>query len=89
MGRAPSDSYPSDPGGPSSRCPACGSDLDGRATPPNSVVLCAHCGTPLYWDVTFSVLTAEQLEALPEADRQRLCTLLSTWWAALGATPPS
>ena len=69
----------------SSCCPACHARLDGRATPPGSVVICARCCTPLLWDTSFSRLTAEQLAALPAIDRERLCAIMAMQRARLGA----
>jgi len=69
----------------SSQCPACDATLDGHATPPGSVVICARCCTPLLWETTFSRLTAEQLRALPPVDRERLRAVVAMQRARLGA----
>jgi hypothetical protein len=58
-------------------CPACGVELDARATPANSIVICARCCAALLWDGTFSAVTAEQLENLCEPDRRRLQVLVA------------
>jgi hypothetical protein len=57
-------------------CPGCGVELDGGATPVDSIVICAHCCTALIWDGTFCRLTAEQIEQLPEAARIRLHSIV-------------
>lgn len=69
----------------SSHCPACQATIDGRATPPGSVVVCARCCTPLLWDTQFSMLTADQLRALPAVERERLCVVVAMQRARLGA----
>jgi hypothetical protein len=57
-------------------CPACGVELDGGATPLDSIVICAHCCTALIWDGSFCRLTAQQIEQLSEADRARLHSIV-------------
>jgi hypothetical protein len=60
-------------GGPrQGACPACGVGLDAEATPADSIVICSRCCTPLLWDGTFSILTAEQMERLSIQDQARL-----------------
>ena len=73
----------------SSHCPACNATLDGGATPPGSVVICARCCTPLLWETGFSRLTADQLRALPAVDRERLCVVVAMQRARLGALRPN
>lgn len=68
---------------PSSQCPACHARLDGRSTPPGSVVICAQCCTPLLWETRFSRLTADQLRALPAIERERLCAVVALQRARL------
>ena len=66
-------------------CPACTVELDGRATPLGSIVICARCCTALLWDGTFSRLSAEQIDQLPERDRMRLHSVVAAQRARMAA----
>jgi hypothetical protein len=63
--------------------------LDGHATPAGSVVICAHCCSPLLWETAFSLLTPEQLEALPRDDRERLQAAIDLQRARLRGVAPN
>jgi len=66
-------------------CPACGAALDGWATPLGSIVICAHCCTPLLWDGAFSRLSAEQIDRLPAGDQARLHSIVAAQRARIAA----
>lgn len=66
-------------------CPACRAQLDGGATPLDSIVICAHCCAALLWDGKFSALSAEEIERLPVRDRMRLHSIVAAQRARIAA----
>ena len=68
-----------------SRCPACQAELDAKATPLHSIVLCARCCAVLLWDGAYSLVTADEIDALSERNRARLHALAARQRARLAS----